>query len=441
MEIVIFVPGIFGSKLKTPDGEEVWPPTPIEAMSGYRRIEKLLQTNLRAAGVVESVCIDVYGSIIKAIEGFGYSETHERRRLAKFDYDWRRDLNLLSDQFGQMLADLVKQHGANVEIKLICHSMGGLVVRGCLEKPGVAAEPWAATVKMAVFLATPHEGAPLAFARAVGVGGATMGLSAEQLSRIAAATGFPACFQLFPSAALLPIWKLDDPSPFKAVSVFDPAVVANYRLNPDHLVAATTFQARLDPTRRQPGCRYFAVASAAHETVTRLDQDHNAAAAVVVKSSGDGTVPIQSATALRVQTAYVEANHLGVAQKSLTHKIIGMLLGAIPVEPVIATFGVEEAALNLSLSERTIAEDSHYEIVITMLPQSELRACIRVQRDIGNAKLEAVTDIPLEARADRLERLSIQGPPLKRGRYVFELLASDDQIADKEELLVSANST
>jgi hypothetical protein len=183
------------------------------------------------------------------------------------------------------------------------------------------------------------------------------------------------------------------------------------------------------------------VASAAHETVTRLDQDHNVAAAVTVKSSGDGTVPIQSASALRVQTAYVEANHLGVAQKSLTHKIVGMLLGAIPVEPVIATFGVDEAALNLSLSERTIEEDAHYEIVVTMLPQPELRARIRVQRDIGGNQMEAVTDIPLEARANGLERLSIQGPPLKRGRYVFELLTSDDQTADKEELLVSAVPT
>ena len=68
MEVVIFVPGIFGSKLTTPDNEEVWPPTMVEALSGYRRIEKLLASDLRASGVVESICIDVYGSLVKAVK-------------------------------------------------------------------------------------------------------------------------------------------------------------------------------------------------------------------------------------------------------------------------------------------------------------------------------------------------------------------------------------
>ena len=212
------------------------------------------------------------------------------------------------------------QHGPDVEIKVICHSMGGLVARGCLEKPGAAAEPWIAAVKLAVFLATPHEGAPLAFARAVGVGGSSLGLTADQLRRLTEAPGFPAAYQLLPPATLLPVWKLDDPLPFKARSVFDPAIATTYRLNQQHLAAAINFQVRLDEKRRPPNCRYLAVVSSAHQTVTRLDEDQNVAAPVAVKSSGDGTVPIQSATALRVQTAYVEANHMGVAQKPLTRK-------------------------------------------------------------------------------------------------------------------------
>lgn len=441
MEVVLFLPGILGSKLETPAGEEVWPPTPLEALGGYRRIAKLLQSDLRVTGVVEKVCIDVYGSMLTALQRFGYTDAGAHRRLIRYAYDWRRDLASLSDELAQTLAGLVAQYGAGVEIKLVCHSMGGLVARGCLENPGAAALPWAGAVKLAIFLATPHEGAPLAFARAVGVGGSSLGLNETQLRQLAEAAGYPAGYQLLPPAALEPLWQLDHATPFRGKSLFDPAVVANYGLNAGHLAATRAFQARLEPTRRPAACRYFAVVSAAHETITRLDEDMGVAAPVKVKSSGDGTVPIQSAAALRVQTAYVEANHVGVVQKPVSHKIVGILLGAIPAEPVVAGFADGGAAMSLSLSERTIAEDQDYEIVVVSEPTEALAARIRIQRDAGDGRLEEVRTIALDAQAPGLERISLQGPRLARGRYVFDLLAGDAGApADTEELLVSGTN-
>ena len=438
MEVVLFLPGILGSKLETPAGEEVWPPTPLEALGGYKRIAKLLQSDLKVTGVVEKVCIDVYGSILIALQRFGYTDAGAHLRLIRYAYDWRRDLAALSDELGQTLAGLVAQYGPGVEIKLVCHSMGGLVARGCLEKPGASAQPWAGAVKLAIFLATPHEGAPLAFARAVGVGGSSLGLNETQLRQLAEAAGYPAGYQLFPPAGLEPIWQLDHPIPFHGKSLFDPAVEANYGLNAGHLAATSAFHARLDPARRPQTCRYFAVVSAVHETITRLDEDFGVAAPVKVKSSGDGTVPIQSATALRVQTAYVEANHVGVAQKPVSHKIVGILLGKLPVEPVVAGFADGPAAMSLSLSERTVAEDQGYEIVVVSEPTDGLAARIRVQRDVGDGRLEEVRTLALDAQAPGLERVSLQGPKLARGRYVFDLLTGDgDAPADTEELLVT----
>jgi hypothetical protein len=129
MEIVLFLPGILGSKLATPDGDEVWPPTPLEALRGYRRTAKLLQQNLIPTGIVESVCIDVYGSLLSALERIGYTEDGPQYRLVRYPYDWRRDLVELADELGKALNALVNEHGNGVEIKLICHSMGGLVAR------------------------------------------------------------------------------------------------------------------------------------------------------------------------------------------------------------------------------------------------------------------------------------------------------------------------
>ena len=440
MEVVLFVPGILGSKLRSPNGEEVWPPTPLEALRGYRRIDKLLRHDLQVSGVVERVCIDVYGSLIQALEGFGYTEGGPRRRLIKYGYDWRRDLIALADELGQTLNALAAQHGPGLEIKLICHSMGGLVARGLLEKPGAAEEPWATAVKLAVFLATPHEGAPLAFARAVGVGGSSLGLNAVELRHLAEAPSFPAGYQLFPPANLLPLSKLNYPTPFKGLSLFDPAVAANYGLNTEHLAAASALHGRLDPARRPVSCRYYAIVSAAHQTITRLDEDQNVAVPVMVKSSGDGTVPIQSASALRVQTAYVEANHVGVTQKSVTHKIVGMLLGALPAEPVTAGFDADltgaSVSMNLSLSERTIEDGKAYEIVVTTAPQDTLDARVRVRMD-RNGALGLINEIPINVRTECLERISIKGPSLKPGRYLFDLVADDDRVFDSEELLVT----
>ena len=442
MEIVLFVPGILGSKLETPAGEEVWPPTPLETLTGYKKMPKLLQTELVVTGIVERVCIDVYGSILKALEeDFDYTAGGTQRRLVRHAYDWRRNLIVLSNDLGSTLNELVAKHGANVEIKIIAHSMGGLVTRALLEGPDAATQAWYKAVTLAIFLATPHEGAPLAFARAIGVGGSSLGLSETQLKQLANEAGCPADYQLFPPAELLPLWKLDDSIPFKSVSVFDPAVEMNYQLNAQHLQATRDLHARLDEKKRPAGCRYFSIVSAAHETVTRLDEDMGVAAMVSVKSSGDGTVPIRSAAALRVQTAYVEANHIGVAQKPLTHKIIGMLLGAIPVEPVVAAFDADQtgfaASMNLSLSERTVAVGRDYEIVVTTTPQDDVHAHIRIRR-AGEAVLQ---EIPVTVQTSAVERISLRGPLLEVGQYVFDLVVDgNEHPLDSEELLVTGEA-
>jgi pimeloyl-ACP methyl ester carboxylesterase len=150
MEVVVFVPGIFGSKLRN-SGSEVWPPTPLEALTGYKRINDLLRDDLTPSGIIESVCIDFYGSVLRALRAFGYGDESTERRLVPYSYDWRRDILALAGDLDATLTRLVQGH-PGVEMKLVCHSMGGLVARACLENANAAARPWAGAVKLAVFL-------------------------------------------------------------------------------------------------------------------------------------------------------------------------------------------------------------------------------------------------------------------------------------------------
>jgi hypothetical protein len=137
MEVLVFIPGIMGSELLTPEAEKVWPPTPLEVVGGYRRTDKLARNDLVAGGVIRSACIDVYAPLLDAMSEAGYGDKGDRR-LLPHPYDWRRDLAALSDELDMALSALVQTHGPDVQLKLVCHSMGGLVARGCLEKPRTA---------------------------------------------------------------------------------------------------------------------------------------------------------------------------------------------------------------------------------------------------------------------------------------------------------------
>jgi hypothetical protein len=284
-------------------------------------------------------------------------------------------------------------------------------------------------------LATPHDGAPLAFARAIGVGGASLGLSEADFRRLSAAPGYPAAYQLFSPKRLEPIWDLEDSMPFKTRSLFDPVVLHAFDLDPDHLRAAAALHDSLDISRKPIECRYFAVVSAAHETVMRFNQDLGAADAVKVKSSGDGTVPILSAAALPIQTAFVEANHVGIVQKPVTHQILGMLLGRMPPAPVIAAAGAANVP-NLSISQRSVAEGERVEVVVNLPELNELKAEVRIRRDQGGGRLDVVSTIPIVVQTPSLTRMEFLAPYLEMGRYELDLVIDNANI-DREELLVS----
>ena len=69
MHAAVFVPGIMATRLSLPNtaggaAEEVWPPSPIETKTRYKRIDKLRDPNVVHGDIIRRVlCYDFYNTL------------------------------------------------------------------------------------------------------------------------------------------------------------------------------------------------------------------------------------------------------------------------------------------------------------------------------------------------------------------------------------------
>ena len=174
MEVAVLIPGIMGTKIILPgassadEPEELWPPTPLETQFGYKRIDKLQDPRAVAGGTIDKVlCFSFYQTIKDQLQEIGYTSGGMQQRLVEFPYDWRQD-NFTTAKALAARLDQLHPVGAT-GIRLIGHSMGGLVARLVLESGTYDARPWFKSINLFLALATPHLGAPLALARIFGL--------------------------------------------------------------------------------------------------------------------------------------------------------------------------------------------------------------------------------------------------------------------------------
>lgn len=90
---VVFVPGIFGTKMRRSDDFLLWPPIgQSEPMDPDTRAEGLIAADTKPDGILENIpllpLLDVpeYGPLLKALERFPDVS------LVRFAYDWRIDI-------------------------------------------------------------------------------------------------------------------------------------------------------------------------------------------------------------------------------------------------------------------------------------------------------------------------------------------------------------
>jgi phospholipase A1 len=414
MKAVLFVPGIMGTELFSKSGEKLWPPTPLEIKLGYSRADQLLDENVRPGGIITNVlCFDVYGSLFEQFKQLGFSQDGSEKRFYPFPYDWRLDLEHTAGELACLL-DTVSGAGAE-DIFLIAHSMGGLISRLVLETGTYAARPWFTKIRTFVAMATPHQGAPLALARVLGLD-SSLGISKEDFRKMSRDHRYPSGYQLLPAPNEEACW---DQTSLAAdtVDIYDPATAEALGLD-TNLLARTRFVHESLARGAAPlGVRYFYFAGTGHETVTRVNvlQQNGAYPVdkmVVTRSedAGDGTVPFWSALPRAVQKQVVVNEHMrvfhGMPFKRVFYRLLGGDLG-VPLESIGAA--EPPGTTHLSIPTPVIQVNQAFELLV--VPQSPAG---KVDGKLLVQKLNE--DGTPDALPEEMSTVSYQGPRVSRLR-------------------------
>ncbi len=361
MGTVIFLPGIQGSELHL-NGDQVWPPTRRDLLTGYGKVDQLLDPAVTVGPPIRKVCVSVYDGLLDALGQL------PNWSLETLPYDWRGDLRDLGRFVAETIAATAARSGGS-DIAIVAHSMGGLIARYALEAASLDGD-WRRHVTLLVLIAVPHAGAPLALAR---IGGNTVegtpGIGEADLVRMSNDPRYPSGYQLLPGLHLPVAWNLDAATPLDAYALSDRRLEQAAGLNRSMVEAAADFRAQLDWTRRPPRTRYVAVVGCGHRSVTRFDLSlqRGMLNPVWTDGSGDGTVPTVSAGALPVPTAYVAANHLGITRHDETLRLIRMLLG---VESPGAVAAQRDGGVrpNVSVDRMSYRSGDDVEVLVTLPP-------------------------------------------------------------------------
>jgi CHAT domain/Lecithin:cholesterol acyltransferase len=145
---VFLLPGIMGSHL-TVNGDRLWLDVGELMLGGLKRLK------MGVAGVAaESLFEDFYGDLAQHL-----AETHE---VIPFAYDWRGSIldagRILGDRVSEKL-DEIERAGTNQPVRILAHSMGGLVARAMIaERPEVWRRMTAHEGARLIMLGTPNGG-------------------------------------------------------------------------------------------------------------------------------------------------------------------------------------------------------------------------------------------------------------------------------------------
>lgn len=444
MKIVIFIPGIMGTRLILPaefnDGkvEEVWPPKPLEVIRGYKRIDKLQHPYLQVGDIIDDIaCFGFYSTIQKYLDDLDYKTNGMVKKRIDFGYDWRRD-NF--DSAAQLARVLDNAYNPMVQsISLVCHSMGGQIARLLLESGSYDHKPWFHAIKQFVALATPHLGAPLALARIFGLDSST-GISGKDFAKLAANPLYPSGYQLIPAPHEAVIWDQSS-SDLTVMDPYDPTVAKELGMNPALVEFARAVHAVLSKRSYPAHVRYFYFAGTGHKTVTRINVyrrkgspiNHGSSVITATPDAGDGTVPLYSALPVVGQRQIVVNEHATVFKGMPFLRVFTRLFGGDEGAAVEAVDNADTETsvvrLQGSLDKVVYVEGERLELALALYwpePSLEVAMTDVVYGDIeiaaadeqGSVSADKFT-IPVSYKGGRIEKLTMNLPTdkLKAGLY------------------------
>ena len=354
---IVFLPGIMGSELKL-GNEVVWPPKAKETIFGYKRLDKLTSGDVRVSGIIKKVaCFGFYDSLLGYFDELGYEPGGTDRQLIALAYDWRLDLFTLADQIAGMLDGVTSDR-----ITITAHSMGGLISRLLLESGKYEDRDWFQRVDMLVTMSTPHNGAPLALARALGLDSA-LGISAEDFKILSRNPKYPSGYQLLPAPGEDAAWDLDEDGTLVPIDIYDKSSSEALGLSYPLVERAKALHEALS-TNVPEHVRYFYFAGTGHKTMTRLNVTRGAGGVpvsmkkIIHRGSGDGTVPIWSSLPKATQKHLVVDEHAtvfkGESFKNVFFQLFGQNIGALEDAGTNIEYSISQPVYHLSDPETDI---------------------------------------------------------------------------------------
>jgi len=143
--VVFLLPGILGSNLKV-DGKRIW--MGLRMLKGFDQLKYGVPDSVEPDGAVEYS----YARLIRFL-----SATHD---VVEFAYDWRKPMELEARRLAdEVEAALSRREASGQPVRLLAHSMGGLLVRTMiLERPATWQRLQSRAGARFVMLGTPNGG-------------------------------------------------------------------------------------------------------------------------------------------------------------------------------------------------------------------------------------------------------------------------------------------
>lgn len=417
-DVLVFVPGIMGSELWDADGK-VWPGTLKDATFGFSeaKFSRLCAPGLeardiirRAVGVVEvyEPWIRIFSRLTSRDTGDSmFREAGEKPTLICAPFDWRLPIEQAAVAVARSVAKARRDHGERVAIHLAAHSMGGLVCRYYLQSGKFNREPGFDRIATFLTFGTPHKGATVALAGAVGQHKAQF-LDRAQTLTLVNDPRYPALYQLFPQPGSAVVWDNTPGGRLAPRDVFEDRSFAKaLGLTESSLDAA---QSLFEILRKPwPRLRTFLFVGTRFDTPTHFLWNGRSATLVRTRDGGDGTVTLQGSVLEDRQIRFTDKNHASLIEADQTRIALQDIFNADGVLAVHPSTTVQ-----VSVGELIVDNRQPVEVALTVLgPGSSIDGTLYLERARRISEVEEGGEPEFDVGTREYERrLAYDGPEL-----------------------------
>ena len=368
--VLLFVPGLLGSELLDDQGK-VWPGSLFQGALGFdeAHFQRLLKPDLKVGGIVEKAAgvVNVYGKWLDAFEKLTvsgkklFSRNANPKTLYTAPYDWRLDLMETAEKSLAAIIDKIHaDHGGQQELHIVAHSLGGLQARFYLQSGRFNQRPAFAKIASFTTFGTPHNGAPVALAGALGLH-KTSFMSIDQSQRLAKDPRYPALYQTFPRMDEPIFWARAAADKLQPKTLSDQTFVTNVlRLEPQNLAKVKALHDAIDLAQHPlpKTIRVFLLIGTRFDTITHFEFAGNTVSKVETPDAGDGTVSLQGAYLPGLQMQFSGEAHVDLIDSGKARSAFQRLFGADGLA------FLQVGRINLSVRDQVVAPEGHVQLAL-----------------------------------------------------------------------------